>query len=80
MRVLLTILALAAVAMAQPGWPFVSVQEARDQIARSQTRLGDFEAVDLNGRVWRAAGLHGKVTVADIWATSCGPAGQRWTG
>jgi thiol-disulfide isomerase/thioredoxin len=73
MRIPLTILALAAVATAQSGSAFVPIPDARYQIVRPQTRLSDFEAADLSGRVWRAADLHGKVTLVETWATYCGP-------
>jgi len=73
MRIPLTCLALVAVAAAQSGSPFLPIPNAHYPIERPRTRLGDFQAADLRGRVWRTAGLHGKVTLIDIWATSCGP-------
>ena len=60
-----------ACAAAVPTW-------ARDpgpvrSIAILSDALGSSGLPDLNGRVWRAEGLEGRVVLIDVWATWCAP-------
>ncbi len=52
---------------------FDSIPAARTDSLTFTSRIPDFEAVALDGRMWRFSDLTGNVTLIDIWSTSCGP-------
>ena len=60
---------------AHPESPFQSPGPAFN-VLTFRVRLTDFEAKDIMGRTWRSADLRGKVTLINVWDTSCGPCRQ----
>jgi thiol-disulfide isomerase/thioredoxin len=52
---------------------FDSIPAARPDSLTFTTRIPDFEAIALDGRMWRFSDLTGNVTLVDIWSTNCGP-------
>jgi peroxiredoxin len=54
--------------------PFLPIPPFVPDTLRFEAKLPDFEAKDINGRLWRSTDLLGKFTVVDIWST------QRWRG
>src|SRR5216684_6868355 len=49
--------------------PILSVAPAPSDTLQFEAQLPDFEAKDINGRLWRSSDLRGKLTVIDIWST-----------
>ncbi len=49
--------------------PFVSIPAAPSEELRFGPELPEFEAKDINGRVWRLNDLRGKLTVVYVWGT-----------
>lgn len=47
--------------------------DRRPWLCTSRERLGPFELADLAGRKWTDRELRGKVVIAVLWATWCGP-------
>jgi len=78
MTILLSVCVSLAAAIAQEPLkqsPFVAISPsagASDTLVFS-TPMPQFEARDLNGRLWRSSDLRGKVTVVQIWGTYCLP-------
>jgi len=56
---------------------FQPVAPAPTDALRFDRPLAEFRTTDLTGRAWRSADLQGKVTVIDIWSTTCGPCLQQ---
>ncbi len=52
---------------------FDSIPAAPTDSLTFTTRIPNFEAIALDGRMWRFSDLTGNVTLIDIWSTSCGP-------
>jgi thiol-disulfide isomerase/thioredoxin len=47
--------------------------EGADRLARLTRIVSSLDARDMDGRVWNASALRGRVTVIDFWATWCAP-------
>ena len=52
---------------------FDSIPAARTDSLAFTTRIPNFEAIALDGRIWRSSDLTGNVTLIVIWSTNCGP-------
>jgi thiol-disulfide isomerase/thioredoxin len=73
---ILCTLTLGTIFAGQANSPFLSVPAMVPDALVFRSQLGDFEATDLSGRLWRSADLKGKVTLVSIWATFCPPCRQ----
>lgn len=62
----------AVAASAESPFQAVPVRAPEDTL-RFVTELPEFEAKDIDGRVWQSADLRGKLTLIDVWSTFCGP-------
>jgi thiol-disulfide isomerase/thioredoxin len=69
-------LTLGTLSAAQANSPFLSVPAIVPDALVFGSQLGNFEATDLSGRLWRSADLKGKVTLVSIWGTFCAPCRQ----
>jgi thiol-disulfide isomerase/thioredoxin len=70
-RVVILCAAVPVLLAQKPG--FESIPAARTNALEFTTTIRDFEAVALDGRLWRRRNLTGSVTVIGIWSTTCGP-------